>query len=79
VKWKWNRRCLKSQRCTNGVLWALRLSKITCTSSPSGTLRFTLFKNATKSALVWVERMSVITVPVAMFKAAKRSQVPLRS
>jgi hypothetical protein len=38
-----------------------------------------LFKNATKSALVWVERMSVITVPVAMFKAAKRSQVPLRS
>jgi len=46
---------------------------------PVGTLRFTLFKNATKSALVWVERMSVITVPVAMFKAAKRSQVPLRS
>jgi hypothetical protein len=70
---------MPKQPAVIGALWADRLSKITCTSSPSGTLRFTLFKNATKSALVWVERMSVIAVPVAMFKAAKRSQVPLRS
>ncbi len=66
---------MPKQPAVIGALWADRLSKITCTSSPSGTLRFTLFKNATKSALVWVERMSVIAVPVAMFKAAKRSQV----
>ena len=44
-----------------------------------GDLRFTLFKKAMKSALVWDLRMSVITVPVATSKAAKRSQVPLRS
>ena len=45
-----------------------RLSRITCTSSSAGTSRLTLFKKATKSALVWVLRMSVITLPVAMFE-----------
>ena len=65
VKWKWKRRWRSSQRCTVGVLWADRLSRITCTSSSAGTLRLTLFKKATKSALVWRARMSVITLPVA--------------
>ncbi len=32
-----------------------------------------------KSALVWLLRMSVITLPVATSRAAKRSQVPFRS
>jgi hypothetical protein len=78
VKWKWNRRWRSNQRCTFGVLWADRLSSTTWTSSSVGTLRFTLFKEAVKPSEVWLERMSVITVPEAMSRAAKRSQVPLR-
>jgi hypothetical protein len=51
---------------------------MTWTSSLAGTLRLTLFKKATKSALVRLLRMSVITLPVARSSAANRSQVPLR-
>ncbi len=47
------------------------------TSRSARTSRFTLFKKATKSVLVWDFVMSVITVPVAASSAAKRSQVPL--
>ena len=67
-----------SQLWTLGVSWVEGLSKMTCTSRPAGTCRLTLFKNATKSAEVCDLRMSVITVPAAMFSAANRSQVPLR-
>ena len=44
-----------------------------------GHLRLTLFKKATKSALVWRARMSLMTLPVAISSAANRSQVPFRS
>ena len=45
---------------------------MTCTSSSAGTLRLTLFKNATKSALVCRARMSVMTLPVAISKRGEQ-------
>jgi hypothetical protein len=68
----------QQQRWTVGDLWVDRLSRITWTSRWVGTSRLTLFKKATKSALVWRARMSVITLPVATSRAANRSQLPLR-
>ncbi len=52
---------------------------MTFTARSLGTWRLTLFRKAMKSTLVWDLRMSVITEPVAMLRAANRSQVPLRS
>jgi hypothetical protein len=43
-----------------------------------GDLAVHLVQKAMKSALVWRERMSLMTRPVAISKAANRSQVPLR-
>src|SRR4051794_11851762 len=46
VKCRWKPLWRNSHLCTVGVLWAERLSKITCTSRSLGTLRSTLFGNA---------------------------------
>ena len=46
---------------------------------PFGALRSIRAKEATKSSAVCWLRISVITLPLATSKAAKRSQVPLRT
>src|SRR3954467_15815188 len=74
VKCKWKRLWRNSHLCTVGVLCAERLSEITWTSRSLGTLRSTLFKNATKSALVWRGRGAGMTFPPPVSGGADKAQ-----
>jgi hypothetical protein len=76
VKWSWNLGWGCSQRLIAGVLWVASLSRISWTSSSSGSSASIRSRNCLNSSARWRRWSELIRLPLSVSSAANSELVP---